>query len=94
MQIIGRDKVSAAYKKHSQWKASLTKWLATVADADWDNFADVRQTFASASHAGKYVIFNIAHNDARIEAIVNYADKRVMVTDVMTHKDYDKQVYK
>ncbi|MGH9574389.1 MAG: type II toxin-antitoxin system HigB family toxin [Candidatus Acidiferrales bacterium] len=64
----------------------MTNWLAAVADANWD-FADVRQTFASASHAGKYVIFNIAHNEARIETIVNYADKRVLVMDVMTHKD-------
>ena len=54
---------------------------------------DVRQTFATASQAGKYVIFNIAHNEARIESIVNYTDKRVIVTDVMTHKDYDKKEY-
>ena len=94
MQIMGRDKVEAAYRKHSGWRASLRKWLATVADAEWDSFMDVRQTYASASTAGRYVIFNIANNEARLESIVNYADKRVIVTSVMTHKEYDKRAYK
>jgi mRNA interferase HigB len=94
MQIIGRDKVEAAYKKHSGWKASLTKWLAVVADAVWNNFMDVRQTYVSASQVGNYVIFNIANNEARLESIVNYVNKRVIMTNVITHKDYDKKVYK
>ena len=94
MQIIGRDKVEAAYKVHAGWKASLNRWLAVVAQADWDSFVDVRQTFSNASSAGKYVIFNIANNEARLESIVNYTDKRVIVTAVMTHKEYDKKAYK
>ena len=94
MQIVGRDKIQAAYKRHSGWKASLIRWVATVEAAKWANFADVRQTYANASAAGRFVIFNIANNEARLESIVNYADGRVTVTEIMTHKEYDRKDYR
>ena len=93
VQIIGRDIVEAAYRKHSTWEASLKRWLAVVAMAQWNGFGDVRQTYANASLAGRYVIFNIANNDARLESIVNYGEKRIIVAAIMTHKDYDKRDY-
>lgn len=92
-QIIGRDKVEAAHKKHPGWKASLKRWLKVVAEAEWNSFTDVRQTYASASSVGKYVIFDIANNEARLESIVNYREKRVIVTAVITHKEYEKKDY-
>jgi mRNA interferase HigB len=93
VQIVGRDRVEEAYKKHPGWKASLKRWLKVIAEAEWNNFSDVLQTYASASSVVNYVIFNIANNEARLESVVNYGEKRVIVTAVMTHKEYDKKDY-
>ena len=94
MQLIGSDKIVAAYEKHPGWKASLKRWAAIVAMADWSNFVDLRQSFANASAVGKYVIFNIAHNEARLVSLINYPDRRVMVTEILTHAEYDGRNFK
>jgi mRNA interferase HigB len=91
VQIIGRDKVKAAYENHSGWRASLARWISIVEAAQWTNFTEVRQSYANASSVGKYVVLNIANNEARLESIVNYADRRVIVTEIMTHKEYDRK---
>jgi mRNA interferase HigB len=37
------------------------------------------------------VIFNIAHNKARLVAIVNFKDRRVVVEKVLIHAEYDRK---
>ena len=91
MQIVNRQAIMEAYEKHPEWKASLTAWIKITEGASWRNFPEVRMTFNSADRVGKHIIFNIAHNRARLAAIINYADQRVTVAEVVRHAEYDRK---
>ncbi|HEV2421194.1 MAG TPA: type II toxin-antitoxin system HigB family toxin [Candidatus Acidoferrales bacterium] len=82
-----------ASKAHPDWKASLQIWIRVVSAAQWRHFPDIRQTLGNADLVGPYVIFNIAHNRARLVAVVNYADQRVTLVEILSHADYDREDY-
>lgn len=91
MQIIGREAIDEASKAHADWKASLQIWVRVVSESQWRHFADVRQTFRNADLVGPYVVFNIAHNRARLIAVINYREQRVTVAEILTHAEYDRE---
>lgn len=94
MQIVGLKAIDKAAKDHADWRASLRTWKAVVAEADWTCNSDIQQTFNTADPVGIYVIFDIAHNKARLVAIVNFAEKRVTVKETLNHADYDRKAYR
>lgn len=91
MLIAGREGIDAACTKHSDWRSSLQRWVTITEDAHWQNFADIRKTFASASRVTPYVIFNIAGNKARLLTVIDYEDQIVAVEGVLTHTEYDRK---
>ncbi|MFZ1111744.1 MAG: type II toxin-antitoxin system HigB family toxin [Candidatus Acidiferrales bacterium] len=91
MQIVGREVIDAACKKHAQWRASLHAWIRIVSGVQWKHFADVRLTLKSADQVGRHVIFNIAQNKARLISIINYQAQRVVVEEVIDHATYNRE---
>lgn len=91
MQVVGRERIDKASKKHSEWKASLRTWLRIASNAYWRHFADVRQTLKSADSVGRYVIFDIANNRARLVSIINYQAQRVVVVKILDHSKYNRE---
>lgn len=91
MQIVGREVIDAACKKHAQWKASLQTWIRIVSGAQWKHFPDVRLTLRSADQVGRRVIFNIAQNQARLISIINYQAQRVVVEKIIDHAKYNRE---
>jgi mRNA interferase HigB len=86
--------IDRAARDHSGWRGSLRSWTTAVKEADWTCNSDIQQTFNTADPAGKYVIFNIAGNNARLVAIVNFSDKRVTVKEIVSHERYDRRDYR
>jgi mRNA interferase HigB len=76
---------------HPEWKAALARWVTIVEGAEWSHVPDMRQTFGSADPVGKYVIFNIGGNRARLAAIVNFQEQRITISDIMSHAEYDRR---
>lgn len=91
MQILGRQKILKAYKKHAEWSASLRTWTRIAEEAEWRNFVDVRNSWRNSDVAGPYVIFDIANNRARLITVVDYGDQQVIVNDILTHAEYDRK---
>ena len=58
------------------------------------NPADLKRTFASASFVEGKTVFNIGGNKYRLISVINYELKTVLVTHVLTHKEYDKDKWK
>jgi mRNA interferase HigB len=81
-------------RKHADWRASLKNWKRIVSNADWRNNSDIQQTFDTADPVGRYVIFNIAHNKARLVSFVDFTDKSVTVKEIISHADYDEMEYR
>ncbi|MNH89731.1 mRNA interferase HigB [compost metagenome] len=72
-------------------KAAMIEWYATAADAEWNNFAEVKATFNAADYVsdGK-VVFDVGGNKYRIVGLIGYRTKRVFILFVGTHAEYDK----
>lgn len=67
----------------------LKAWYAVAKEADWANFAQIKEQFGSASAVGDRVVFNIAGNKYRLVVYVNYGFRTIYVRFVGTHAEYD-----
>jgi mRNA interferase HigB len=67
----------------------LKAWYAVAKEADWTNFAQLKEQFGSASSVGDRVVFNIAGNKYRLVVYVNYGFRTIYVRFVGTHAEYD-----
>lgn len=73
----------------------LRVWYRLTEQATWRNFADVKCTFGQTDRvkvkSGQTVcVFDIGGNKFRLVAFVSYAQGKLYILRVMTHKDYDK----
>ena len=65
-------------------------WYAIAKEADWGNFAEVKEQYRSASAVGDRVVFNIAGNKYRMVAWINFEFRIIYVRFVGTHREYDE----
>ena len=70
-------------------ESALTAWYKTARKANWQNLADLKQTYPSADLVGRYTVFNIRGNKYRLIARIVYRSQTVFVVAVMTHEEYD-----
>ena len=89
MRIIRRKAIRDAAAKHPEWSASLNAWYKVTKAADWNSFADVRNTWKRSDVAGQYVVFDISHNRCRLIATIKYKWKMVYIRHVLSHAEYD-----
>jgi mRNA interferase HigB len=94
VKVIGLDKISDAVAQHKEWEASLTSWKKMTEGASWRNFPEVRKTRKDADPVGTCIVFNIAHNRARLISRVMYDLQTVAVLRVIDHAEYDKGAWK
>jgi len=85
--------------RHREAEASLRTWAQQTKAAQWRNFFQVRQTFPSADQvtvdSGRpVVVFNVAHNRYRLIAAIHYNTQIVYTLAILTHKEYDRDVWK
>lgn len=91
MRIVSRRAIREAAARHSEWGASLYAWYKVTRNADWSNFADVRNTWRSSDAVGRFVVFNISHNKCRLIATVKYKWKMVYIRHILSHAQYDQK---
>jgi mRNA interferase HigB len=94
VRILSKPRILEASRSHPDWSASLNSWFKITKGADWTNFADVRATFGSADLVGSCVVFNIANNRCRLIAWINFKTRKVFIRSILTHKEYDKGLWK
>ena len=58
------------------------------------NFAHLRETFPHADQVGKFTVFNIGGNKARLIAALHYNRNKAFIRHVLTHKEYDAAKWK
>jgi mRNA interferase HigB len=72
-------------------KAALDAWFDEVKKAKWQNSADVRRHYATASIiSADRVAFNIKGNNRRLVSAVDFDRSIVWIKWIGTHKEYDK----
>ena len=69
MNVINRELMAAAGKRHADAKPSLEAWLAEALEAMWAGPMDIKRRYARASFlAGNVVIFNVRGHRYRLAA--------------------------
>ena len=94
MHIISASRLKEFYEKYPDAKFSLRSWYKLTQLAQWQNLAEVRQTFNSADQVGQLTVFNIKGNKYRLITYIDYRSKKVFIRNFMTHSEYDKNQWK
>lgn len=94
MHIISIRRLREFWERHAQAEAVLRAWYTHVEAAQWQNFAEVRADFPSADQVQRLTVFNIAGNNYRLIARIEYAQQKVYVRAVLTHAEYDREGWK
>lgn len=91
MHVISFRTLRDFFSREPGARVALQDWYRRTKKAEWDNFADLRNTFNAADNVGnsRYV-FNIKGNHYRIVAIVRFKYKIVLIRWIGNHRDYDK----
>ena len=91
MRILSKKTLVQFYQVHSDAKTALEEWHGKTEEAEWENFAQVRNTFNSADAVGnRRIVFNIKGNQYRLVAKVDYRIKTVFIRFLGTHDEYDQ----
>ena len=97
MRIIARRALKefvaglAGRKDQPAVKAAVDAWFAEVSRAAWNDPADVKRRYATASIVtAERIVFNIKCNDYRLVVAVDFEKAIVWIKWIGTHKAYDK----
>ena len=91
MRIVSRKAIREAAASHSEWAASLNAWYKITKNADWNNFADVRNSWKNSDAVGRSVVFDISHNRCRLIATIKYPWRMVYIRRILSHAEYDEK---
>jgi len=91
MRIVSRKAIREATAKHSEWGASLNAWYKIPRNAEWKNFADVRNSWRNSDVAGRFVVFNVSHNRCRLIATIKYKWRMIYIRHILGHAEYDEK---
>ena len=91
MRVVSRKAIREAATNHGEWSASLNAWYKIAKNADWRNFAEVRNSWRNSDVVGPFVVFDISHNRCRLIATIKYRWRMVYIRRILSHADYDEK---
>jgi len=99
MRIISKRRLREFWQQHPDAQSPLETWYKVVRKAVWANFRDVRITFANVSGIPldcgiSAIVFNVGGNKYRLVMRIEYALHVVYVKMVLTHRQYDSNLWK
>lgn len=94
MNTISLKKIRGFVELHPDSKSSLTAWYKMAKKARWRSLAAVRQVYPHADLVGIYTVFNIRGNQYRLIAEINYTFQQILIREILTHEEYDKDKWK
>ena len=90
MNTISRRKIRDFVALHPNSEPSLTSWCKIAIKAKWKSIVEVRQDYPHADLVGRLVVFNIAGNNVRLIAEIRYQSQSILIKNILTHAEYDK----
>jgi mRNA interferase HigB len=91
MRIITERRLREFRAVNKEAENVMRDWIRTVRLADWNTFADLRNTFNHADIFKNCTIFDVGGNKYRIIAKVKYKTHSVFIRSVLTHSEYDEK---
>ena len=91
MRIIAKKTLVLFYTDHPDAKTALEEWHQKTVEAQWENFAQVKQSFNSADLVGNNrIVFNIRGNKYRLVALVLFRIQMVYIRFIGPHSAYNQ----
>ena len=92
MRLRGKKAITKFQKKHNTSRKRLDDWIRVVEKSDWKNLVEIQTTYKDAEFVRKKdrYVFNLGGNEFRVITQIVFTAKTVLVTDVLTHAEYDK----
>jgi mRNA interferase HigB len=92
MKILGLGVLHAFTKQYPDTKNWIENWVSDAKGAQWNTSHDIKHRYSSASFlANNTVIFNVRGNNYRLETVVAYATKTVIIQWIGTHAEYTRR---
>ncbi|MBF0311344.1 MAG: type II toxin-antitoxin system HigB family toxin [Magnetococcales bacterium] len=95
MRIIALKKLRESWENDPALlpaRDPVLAWYRHTLQADWQNPAEVKRDFGSASLLrDNRVVFNIGGNNFRLVVRINYSYRVVYIRFLGTHQQYDQQ---
>ena len=89
MHVITRKRLNDFAERHPDCKSGLAQWFKEIHGRSFCDIQEIRAIFPHADKVGKFTVFNIGGNKARIIAAIHYNRGRVYIRHVLTHSEYD-----
>jgi len=93
MRIVSHRRLKEFYETsgNEESRVPLERWYEITENAQWHNFAELKQDFPSADYVGnQHYVFNISGNKFRLVVVVKFIMGYVFVRWVGRHGDYEK----
>jgi mRNA interferase HigB len=102
VNVISRKKLKTFYDKpeHKKHTQAFEDWYKLSRKARWQNFQDAKSMFGQTDTASDTkskktaTIFDVGGNKYRILTLIDYTRQTMLITHVLTHKEYDKENWK
>src|SRR5438132_13836875 len=94
VRIISRRRLREFWesRKHDSKVAreDLSTWHKLAKNANWANFAVLKQTFGSADQVGNCVVFDVGNNRFRLSGRINYPKGITKSFPLWDHPEFNK----
>ena len=94
MRLLGKQHIEDFVSRYPQSRSALTRWKKIIEETTFKNLAQLKQAFNAVDLVGEYTVFNIKGNHIRTITIIEYGISQVLITDVLTHSEYDRAKWK
>jgi len=98
VHVISQKALKEFGKTYSTAVASLAAWFKLIKSGHFQNFAELRRTFASVDmvnvKGNSLYVFNIGGNKFRLISAIHFNRQKLFVLHILTHTDYDRGDWK
>ena len=94
MRLLGIQHIDKFIKKHPKTKSALLRWKKIIESGQFKNFVELRKTLPTADQVSNKTVFNVGGNKVRTITLIEYGIAQVIITDVLTHAEYDRDKWK
>lgn len=95
MLVLGKNLVEDFKRKHPTSRKALDRWLKLIENTRFKTPQNIKDLFGSnVDFVNSQVVFDVAGNKVRAITKIEFGVEIILITHVLTHKDYDKNKWK
>jgi len=93
--LLGKNIIEAFKKEHSTSRKALDRWMKLIENSNFATPQEIKKLFGpNVDFVGGQTIFDAGGNKVKTITKIRYGLKTVLVTHVLTHKEYDQNKWK